>query len=220
MSWTQLQPNGIIIGKRGIALLLLLSMTTACFSFGDNPMYPCNHETCPILEIELIPLTKGKYTIVDKDVFEFLSSYKWYAQTTSYGFYMAGRREPKELNEDMVLMHRQIMGLTKGDKNVVDHINHISYDNRRINLRVCTRQKNNWNTTPRKVGTSKYKGVYYRKDRKKWTSRINKDEKPYRLGDFENEIDAAIAYNHKAIELFGKFSCLNKIQDEKNGRQT
>lgn len=46
---------------------------------------------------------------------------------------------------------------------------------------------------------------------KKWRSQIEKNKKGFYLEDFENEIDAAIAYNKKAIELHGEFANINHI---------
>ncbi len=45
--------------------------------------------------------------------------------------------------------------------------------------------------------------MYNYKNKKKWISTINKNYKKYYLGSFINEVDAAIAYNNKAIELYG-----------------
>jgi hypothetical protein len=45
----------------------------------------------------------------------------------------------------------------------------------------------------------------------KWTAQIQKNKKKIFMGYFENEHEAAIAYNVKAVELFGEFANLNKI---------
>lgn len=57
--------------------------------------------------------------------------------------------------------------------------------------------------------TSKYKGVSWSKTMNKWHARLY-HKKPYLLGYFDNEIDAAIAYNNKAIELYGSSAELNE----------
>ncbi len=64
----------------------------------------------------------------------------------------------------------------------------------------------------RKNCTSIYVGVYYIKDRKKWTAKISYCNKKFYLGRFSNEIEAAMAYNKKAIELFGENAKLNIIE--------
>jgi len=58
-------------------------------------------------------------------------------------------------------------------------------------------------------GSSKYKGVYKRKDGKRWRAGITKWGKGCSLGSFVNEIDAARAYDRAAIELFGDHAKTN-----------
>jgi hypothetical protein len=65
-----------------------------------------------------------------------------------------------------------------------------------------------------KQKTSKYRGVSYREDSKKFLVKVTKDRVPYRLGLYKSEIDAAKAYNEKAIELFGDKAILNVIIEE------
>lgn len=59
--------------------------------------------------------------------------------------------------------------------------------------------------------TSKYIGV--KLDRTSWNATIKKDKVVYNLGNFKHEIDAAKAYNIKALELYGKDAQLNIIED-------
>ena len=59
--------------------------------------------------------------------------------------------------------------------------------------------------------SSKYKGVSLRKNTKKYRACIHINKKRYDLGSFNNEDDAARAYNIKAKELFGEFAYLNEV---------
>ena len=97
----------------------------------------------------------------------------------------------------------------------VDHINSNRLDNRIVNLRWCSHQQNmhNQSKTTKKT-SSKYKGVCWDKQNGKWTVNIKKDNVQQHIGRFDNERDAAIAYNEKAIELFGNFAKLNVISDD------
>ena len=75
---------------------------------------------------------------------------------------------------------------------VVDHINNIKTDNKLSNLQLITHRQNS--SKRLKKYTSKYVGVSWRKDRHKWTSRINIGSKYKSLGVFDNEVDAHLAY--------------------------
>jgi len=158
-----------------------------------------------------IPLTQGKFTIVDDANYEWLNQYKWFAKKKGESFYAV--RSIRMPNGKVVTaqIHRMILGLDYGDKGFSDHINHNSLDNRIENLRIATNSQNQHNQLPRKGCSSKYKGVYWDKKCKKWYGRIAFNRKRFSLGCFENEEEAAKAYNKAAIELFGEFALLNDV---------
>jgi len=153
-----------------------------------------------------IPLTQNKFAIVDDDMFEYLNQWKWYARKGGNTFY-AVRNVGKYLNQKKIHMHRQIMNAQEGQE--IDHINHNALDNRRTNLRTCTRAQNQHNRKINRNSTSKFKGVYWNKVRRKWQARVSLNGKRPYLGSFNNELDAAKAYDKKAKELFGEFANLN-----------
>lgn len=104
-------------------------------------------------------------------------------------------------------LHRLIMNASGSVQ--VDHINGDGTDNRRNNLRIATPSQNMANTGKHSHNKSGYKGVSKRKDRDKWRAQITKDRKVYWLGDFDNEVDAAIAYDVAASKHHGDFAYLN-----------
>jgi len=150
----------------------------------------------------LIPLTQGKFAIVDAEDYDRLNQDKWYAGKCKNTYY-AGRVEGGKT----IKMHREIMHAPKGV--LVDHINHNGLDNRKSNLRLCTHAQNCYNQQACATGTSKYKGVSWHKSNSKWSARIRCDRKFYNLGEFDNQMEAAMAYDDKAVELFGEFAYLN-----------
>jgi len=173
-------------------------------------MNNCKKE-CPLLSASLIPLTQGKYSIVDTNCYNLLSGYKWQILNTSYG--ISARRGSYRPNGKSltVLMHRQIMSCPDGM--LVDHENHNTSDNRRQNLRVCTRQQNNANRMLNCNSISGVKGVFKRESGK-YRVRIRFNTKSISVGEYDTLRDAAIAYNDKAKELFGEFAYLNDITGE------
>ena len=155
----------------------------------------------------VITLTQGKFTIVDADDYERLSEHKWYAAKTKGGRFYAARNVVRSAGRRMVLMHREIMNPPPGM--VCDHKNHNTLDNRKSNLRICTPAQNAYNQLPKANGTSRYKGVHWRKDHQKWQASIFHDGRRIHIGYYDYEADAAIAYDDMAIDLFGEFACLN-----------
>ena len=154
-------------------------------------------------EIRYIPLTRGKYAIVDAADYEALSRYKWFATGDEHrGFYAARRDGTKVL-----LMHRAIMNPPEGM--VIDHINNNSLNNRRHNLRICTQKQNARSARPSRRASSRFKGVYFHKKTGKWVATIGHNGQTIHLGSFATEIQAAKAYDRKARELFGEFAYLN-----------
>lgn len=151
-----------------------------------------------------IPLSKGQFALIDYEDFELVSKYKWYAKKSKNTYYAV-------CSVDKYLkMHRLILGLS--DTSVfADHINGNGIDNRRSNLRSATPTQNSMNRSSAKNSSSKYKGVYWDEDRRKWASCMKSNGKTIYIGRFDNESEAALAYNKKATEVQGEFARLNII---------
>jgi len=157
----------------------------------------------------LIKLTQGKYAIVDPEDFEKLNAYKWYAVNNHNNtFYAARGAERNNGKRKFVRMHQQIMKPPKGY--CVDHENHEGLDNRKINLRIATPAQNSYNRKKiSKPSSSKYKGVSWVKRENKWQALIRYKGKRIFLGYFDDEIEAAKAYDEAAKKYYGEFAKLN-----------
>jgi hypothetical protein len=153
-----------------------------------------NKDDIPIILVKL--KRKIIEVLVDEDLWYDLNRVTW-------GISDKGYIQNKKLGK----MHIYIMQPKEGD--IVDHKHGIKHDNRRCMLRISNHIANNHNRIKKKNTSSKYFGVSYEKKFKKWASSISKNDKRHFLGRFENEIDAAIAYNIKAIELYGDLANLN-----------
>jgi hypothetical protein len=96
------------------------------------------------------------------------------------------------------------------NKLCVDHIDGDRSNNHVSNLRWCTISENMYNQkTQTRTKSSIYKGVCFDKKVEKWISYIKKDKKQNRIGRFKSQILGAIAYDEKALELFGEYAKLN-----------
>ena|GEM_PF-2488122 len=149
----------------------------------------------------LIPLVNmdGLCAMVDPADYEWLSQYTWRATSAGHAVYActhcAGR---------LCFMHRMIMNPPEGM--TVDHKNRCGLDNHRINLRNATQRQNCANRT-RAPGVSGYRGVT--RCGSKWKAQITGRHGPLRLGLFDDPVEAARAWDRKAIELRGEFARLN-----------
>ena len=170
------------------------------------PDYPENN----IPNTKLIQLTKGMFATVDEAYYEWLNNFDWYSSEYENGLCYAVRTLRINGKKSHERMHVLIMGgHRKGYE--IDHVNTIGTHNFRLNLRFVTSSQNNMNCNKRKSCTSKYKGVHWDSSRNKWLAQIRIGNSYFHLGRFKMEKDAALAYNIKAIELFGEFARLNII---------
>jgi hypothetical protein len=92
---------------------------------------------------------------------------------------------------------------------MIDHIDGNGLNNCKNNLRVVSNSYNQQNRHYQKKGTSKYRGVCWSKRDNNWIAAIKKDSKSYYLGQYNSEVAAAIAYDHKARELYGETAYQN-----------
>lgn len=156
----------------------------------------------------------GIFAIVDDEDFEWLNKYTWVVHlSTTNDVYASAlvdiRQEDNTIIKNRMTMHRLIMGCKTGDEKMVDHKDGCTLNYSRSNLRFCNHKGNSQNKKP--TGFSKFLGVSYHK--KGWRATIRINEKQVNLGRFENENDAAYAYNKAAATHFGEFARLNKLPE-------
>lgn len=148
-----------------------------------------------------IKLSKGYVALIDNIDFYKVSKFKWWVSTragnTRYAYRMLGRTTQR--------MHRFILGLRNKQRIEVDHVNGDGLDNRKANLRTCTRSQNLANSD-RVLGVSGFRGVYGRENSQ---AKIGVNRKVIYLGRFGSPVEAARAYDVAAIRYFGAFARLN-----------
>lgn len=118
------------------------------------------------------------------------------------------RRWDKSSGKPRLLgLHRQIMGDPPGM--LVDHINGDPSDNRRENLRVCSKTENNRNASIRRHNALGIKGVYFDPRRETYRAQIVVDGKKMHLGSFKTAPEAKDRYDSAAKHFHREFARLN-----------
>lgn len=155
-----------------------------------------------------IKLSQGKYALVDKQDYNWLSNWTWYfwknpKDKTGYAFTNGKYIKGKCLKK--VRMHQMILG------EPCDHKNGNGLDNRRCNLRPANKFQQAWNKGIHHHKKSKgCKGVSIVKDRNGipayWIARITVNKKRIYLGVFKNHIAASRAYIKAAKKYHGEFA--------------
>jgi hypothetical protein len=163
----------------------------------------------------LIDLGEGRFALVDQVDFYWLNKFRWHAEGEDIYIYAVRNDIKPGRKMKTVRMHREITNAPR--HLLVDHGNNKTLDNRRANLRLATSSQNAVNRRRRcdkSKASSKYTGVSLEKGRNKWLAYISFNGKRKHLGRFDNEIDAARAYDKAALEFHKEFARLNFPQDK------
>lgn len=155
----------------------------------------------------LIPLTRGRFAIVDEVDATVVSQWNWAAQISpdTQNVYAQRTDVSVKARPRTVTMHRflwQHWGLRDC---LIDHVDDNGLNNTRSNLRRATPAQNCWNTRPHRDSKSGVKGVRLHVSGR-WEARIFVSGKGRSLGLFGNKAEAAAAYASAARKAFGEFA--------------
>lgn len=147
----------------------------------------------------------------DLEDYDKIKNFCWYYSKRGY---IESRSDGK-----LIKLHRLVMNVNN-PKIEVDHIYHDeyglprTYDNRKINLRICNHQKNMCNSKIYANNTSGVTGVSFDKRVDKWRARISYNNQECFLGYFNNKQDAINARQQKERELFNIFQYKEYKEDK------
>ncbi len=150
-----------------------------------------------------IPLTKSRVALVDDCDYERLLPFFWYALRGRQCWYAAYNGPLGSF-----YMHRLVLNAPSGIE--VDHRDGDGLNNRRYNLRLASDSDNKANRGCQSNNTSGFKGVSLQAGRY-WRVVLKCRGVKHHVGYFPTAIDAARAYDVKAIEIFGEFARTNKM---------
>lgn len=175
--------NNLHLGHiKGRPVRFFLGHRPNCFrvDFSDAAPFKIDGVYC-----KLIPLTRGLYAIVDAVDYEWINKHKWLAWPTNPKGHWYAARAYRGSNgkQEVIWMHREILGLSEDDDREGDHIEtgH-TIDNRRKNLRIATGQQNQHNRRMYRCNKTGFKGVIKSSRCSTFIARIRVDGTLIRLG--------------------------------------
>lgn len=167
-----------------------------------------------------VPLTRGKFALIDDDDAVRVAQFSWAADppTKVRKCWYASARIVVDGKITTIRMHRLIMNAQPGEQ--IDHWNGDGLDNRRGNLRKCTGSQNRQNIRELySSNKSGYKGVHWCKSHSKWVARVVVDGKVHHLGYFSTREEAGAAYDAAAKQTFGEFAATNSEMKQGTTRE-
>jgi len=145
----------------------------------------------------------GKKTgtaIIDASDYELIKDRKWHLKKGCSSSYVSSGNS----NATYLSLSRFLTNAEEGKE--VDHKDQNFLNNRRDNLRVCTKSQNQFNSKKRTDNKSGVKGVYFCKTSKRWKVTIQKNNVRYLLGPFKTFAEAEAAAASARRDLHGDYA--------------
>lgn len=151
-----------------------------------------------------IPVGRGLFALVDDEDYDRVARHKWWVIENVSG----NRYAMARIDGRFISMHRFI--LNPPSHLEVDHRDGNGLNNQKANLRLCTRQQNQWHRRGEIVwqdGTVT-KGIYRIefKDTVRWYARLSVKGSEWRSGPYKTREEAMRAYDEAARRILGEFA--------------
>jgi hypothetical protein len=154
-----------------------------------------------------IYLGEGEWTMVDSADYYKFGHFKWYVCGSGTSYYAVRSAKTGKRKTKIIRLHREIMEAPAN--RLVDHKNNDGLDNRRENLRLATHSENCCNRQKKSNTTSRFIGVSFIKAKKRWRVATKYHGKTIFIGYYDDEVEAARAYDRAALKYHGEFARLN-----------
>jgi hypothetical protein len=122
------------------------------------------------------------YAVIDAADVDIARPWHWYLGHKGYA--------ERKGDDGTVRLHRQVLGLVRGDGLEGDHISRDKLDCRRDNLRILVKGRNQQNMPSKRGSSSVYRGVFWHKEARKWMAAVTVEGKTTNLGYFHDEAEA------------------------------
>jgi hypothetical protein len=150
-----------------------------------------------------IALSHGLVALVDEEDYPRVNQWKWKAYKQKNGTWCVQTWMLQGDGKRRTVRMRRFIDQTPCGYEVIN-INGDAFDNRRSNLRRCTRAERLTNRRLQRNNTSGFKGVSFHKQNSMWQANINAGGKYHSLGYFETPEAASKVYEAAAKRLHGE----------------
>ncbi len=150
--------------------------------------------------VRTLHTNKGVAFAVSDEDYDFVSGFCWYLLKRGSIQCNFGPGRTKQLCR--IIAERAGIDCS----NMILHIDRNRSNNQRSNLKAATRSQVQGTRRLNINNTSRYKGVHWRKDAKKWRVQIYTNGKYKHLGYYDTPEEGHIAYKIAAKKYFGEFA--------------
>lgn len=161
--------------------------------------------------MRILQVQPGVFVILDNEDYDTVANLSWYLEHRrthiihKYYVRIKGKLHQKHIRlENFLIEHDPKLYY-------VVHKTENIFDFRKDNLEAVPIGRFNASRNLLRTNTSGFKGVTWRKDTGRWMAQITCNGVHYNLGSFLELKDAALAYNKKALDVYGDKAWLNDV---------